>query len=130
MANVANNVSLEQVIFGQFHRMDVTGWFVDVEGFSSHDYDNKHKDNENTDNENLYKGLRGDCKERSAADENIDNQCGNHNIPEEPLGSPSTNPPPLPTEPEMFEVGGTFNEPPVGLNDYGLPISRPRATDE
>ncbi len=46
--------------------------FVDVEGLSSHDYDNGHKDNENTDNDNLFKGPRDDRKERSVADENID----------------------------------------------------------
>jgi hypothetical protein len=49
-ANAENNVSLKQVLFGHFHRMDATGWFVNVEGLSSHDYDNGHKDNANTDN--------------------------------------------------------------------------------
>ncbi len=41
-ANAANNVSLEQVLFGQFHRMAVIGWFIDAEGSSSHDYHNGH----------------------------------------------------------------------------------------
>jgi hypothetical protein len=72
--NVANNVSLVQVLFGQFHRMDVTGWFIfiDVEESSSHDYDNGHEDNENTDNKSLNEGPGDDCEERSAADNIID----------------------------------------------------------
>jgi hypothetical protein len=129
MVNAAIKVSFEQVLFGQLNRMDVTGWFDDVEGLSSHDYYNGHEDKENTDNENLNKGPRDDCKERSAADENIDNQHGNHNITEKPPGSPPTDPPPQPTEPETFGLGGTSNEPPVGLDDYGLPITRPQAMD-
>ncbi len=53
MANEANNISLKQVLCGQFHRMDVTGWFVNVEGLSSDDYDNRYKVNDNTDNKKL-----------------------------------------------------------------------------
>jgi hypothetical protein len=116
-ANAANNVSLEQALFKQFHRMDITGWFVDVEGLSSHDYDNGHKDNENTDNKNLNKGPGDDRNKKSAADDNIDDERGNHNIPEEPPGSPPSDPQPQPTEPEMFGLGGTSNEPPVGLEE-------------
>jgi hypothetical protein len=127
MANATNSVSLEQALFGQFHRMDVTGWFVDVERLSSHDYDNGHEANENTDNENLNEGPRDDHKERSAADKNIDDLRGNHDTSEEPPGSPPANPPPQPTEPETFGLGGTSNEPPVGLDNYGLPIARPQA---
>jgi hypothetical protein len=86
--HAANNVSLKHVFFGQFHRMDVTGWFVGVEGSSSHDCDNGHNDNQNTDNKNLNKGPRDDRYERSAADDNIDNEHGNHDIPEVPPGPP------------------------------------------
>jgi hypothetical protein len=31
---------------------------------------------------------------------------------------------------DLFGLGGTSNEPPVGLDDYGLPIARPQATDK
>jgi hypothetical protein len=74
----------------------------DVEGSSSHNYDNGHKDNENTDNKNLKKEPRDDCMERNAADENMNNQRGSHDIPEEPLGPPPANPPPQPAELETF----------------------------
>ncbi len=101
-----------------------------MEGSSSHDYDKGHEANENTDNKKLNKGPKDDSDERSAADNNIDNECGNHNIPEEPPGSSPADPPPQPAEPETFGLGGTSNEPPVGLDDYGLPIARPQATDK
>jgi hypothetical protein len=129
-ANAANIISLEQVHFGQLFRMDVTGWFANVEGSSSHEYDNRHEDNENTDNKNLNEGPGDDRKERNAADDNIDDEHGNHDIPDEPPGSPPANPPPQPAEPEMFGLGGTSNEPPVGHDIHGLPIVRPQATDK
>ncbi len=86
IANAANNVCLKQVLFRQFNRMDVTvGSFVNVEGLSSHDYNNGHKDNENTDNKNLNKEPRDDPEEGNAADENIDNHHGSHKDPHLPI---------------------------------------------
>jgi hypothetical protein len=49
----AINANLEQVLFRQFHRMDVTGWFIGMEGSSSPGYNNGPKDNEDIDNENV-----------------------------------------------------------------------------
>jgi hypothetical protein len=70
-------------------------------------------------NKNLNKGARDDREERSAVDDNIDDEHGNYDIPEEPLGSLPANPPLQPAE-----------KPPVGLDDNGLPIARPRPMDE
>jgi hypothetical protein len=79
---------------------------------------------------NILPVLDGVLEDCGRGYENIDDQLGSHNIPEEPPGPPPANPPPMPAEPETFGLGGTSNEPPVGLNNYGLPIARPQATDE
>jgi hypothetical protein len=103
--NAANNVDLDQVLFEKFHRMNVTGWFIDMEGSSFHGYNDVPKDNENIDNENVDKGPGDDSKENANTDDNIDNARGNHNIPDELPGSLPTNPTPQPAEPKMLGLG-------------------------
>jgi hypothetical protein len=60
----------------------------------------------------------------------MNDQHGSHDTPKEPPGPSPANPPPQLAEPKTFGLGGTSNEPPVGLDDYGLPIAQPQAMDE
>jgi hypothetical protein len=61
VTNLVNDFNLDHVLFGQFHRIGITGWFFDLEGSSLPGYDDGLKDNENEDNENVDDRLGDDC---------------------------------------------------------------------
>ncbi len=106
---LANYINIDHVLFGQFHRINVKGWTFELEGSSSSDHNDEPEEDEILD-------------DGPGEDENIPSPNAHA-----PPGSPPTYLPQSP-KPNLFGLGGTSNEPPVGFDEYGLPIAKPQAT--